>query len=448
MRQFAVLLDAPTEAKSRLQVAALGDYHDERYGGDFSISREDVEQWKQNLEYLPGKRALIDLDHRADRTPRNTEAAGWITDVGWDGDTPMAEVEWTPVGKQAIADKRYLFFSPTYGPHKTEDGSIHDNTLIGGALTNRPFLSRMPAVTLASEETIQTALDELNGENDLRLLDVLTTKQRGNLDSTDFAIPEDRAYPIHDLSHARNALARVAQNGTPAEQAKVKAAVGKRYPQLKKMAADSRAAMPVEITAETLKLLDLPEDADEAKLLETLTALKQTAKDAKKAAKQLDKEPQKTLEQQAKDAGLVLLDTDDVRKLQKKAAAGAEAAKQLHQQRFDTAFELALADPKGPRVKPAEKEQLQKVYKLDADLAIEMIEARDPVVGVGTLPNGDPAIDLTRDDVEPETLVRAGVFPGSHELDSKIRAHMREHKLPESQYITILEQAQNGAIQL
>lgn len=49
-----------------------------------------------------------------------------------------------------------------------------------------------------------------------------------------FAIPERRAYPIHDISHARNALARVAQHGTASEKARVRAAVYARYPSIKR----------------------------------------------------------------------------------------------------------------------------------------------------------------------------------------------------------------------
>lgn len=60
----------------------------------------------------------------------------------------------------------------------------------------------------------------------------LTTKGRKHIKEENFALP-GRRYPIHDLSHAKNALARVAQNGTPDEQAKVKAAVYSKYPALK-----------------------------------------------------------------------------------------------------------------------------------------------------------------------------------------------------------------------
>lgn len=60
----------------------------------------------------------------------------------------------------------------------------------------------------------------------------LTTKQRKRLPDRDFAIPERRAYPIQDIAHARNALARVSAYGTPEEKRRVHDAVRKRYPGL------------------------------------------------------------------------------------------------------------------------------------------------------------------------------------------------------------------------
>jgi hypothetical protein len=50
------------------------------------------------------------------------------------------------------------------------------------------------------------------------------------LPTSAFAIPSTRSYPIHDESHARNALARVSQFGTPAQKAAVRSAVASRYP--------------------------------------------------------------------------------------------------------------------------------------------------------------------------------------------------------------------------
>jgi hypothetical protein len=57
----------------------------------------------------------------------------------------------------------------------------------------------------------------------------LTAKTRNALPSKDFAGP-DRSYPIEDESHARNALSRVSQNGSPAVKAKVRAKVHKKFP--------------------------------------------------------------------------------------------------------------------------------------------------------------------------------------------------------------------------
>jgi len=58
----------------------------------------------------------------------------------------------------------------------------------------------------------------------------LTTKARKSLPKGEFAIPGRRAYPLPDKSHARNALARVSQHGSPAEKSKVRAAVRRKYP--------------------------------------------------------------------------------------------------------------------------------------------------------------------------------------------------------------------------
>ena len=57
----------------------------------------------------------------------------------------------------------------------------------------------------------------------------LTSSERNALSDKAFALP-GRRYPIENATHARNALARVSQNGTPEEKAKVRAAVKRRWP--------------------------------------------------------------------------------------------------------------------------------------------------------------------------------------------------------------------------
>lgn len=60
----------------------------------------------------------------------------------------------------------------------------------------------------------------------------ITYKQRKRLPKSAFAIPEKRKYPIQDIAHARNTLARVSAYGTPEEKRRVRNAVYRKYPQL------------------------------------------------------------------------------------------------------------------------------------------------------------------------------------------------------------------------
>ena len=65
----------------------------------------------------------------------------------------------------------------------------------------------------------------------------LTYSHRKALPKADFALPGKReggkgGYPIPDASHARNALSRVSQFGTPAQKAEVRAKVHKKFPSI------------------------------------------------------------------------------------------------------------------------------------------------------------------------------------------------------------------------
>ncbi len=61
----------------------------------------------------------------------------------------------------------------------------------------------------------------------------LTTSERKEIPSDEFALP-GRKYPIEDPSHARNALARVSQYGTPEEKSRVRARVRAKFPSIGK----------------------------------------------------------------------------------------------------------------------------------------------------------------------------------------------------------------------
>lgn len=436
MDGYTVVLDAPSTPKARIQIAQLGDYSDARYG-DFSITKNDVEQWKHNLGKLPGGRALIDLDHRADRSPRNTEAAGWITGIDLDGDTPVAEVEWTPIGKQAIEEQRYLFFSPTYGELKTAQGETLSNVLQGGALTNKPFLD-MPALTLASEETLASATRQLESENAERLLDALHLKlldvsagERKLAVKEGNALP-DGSYPIRNVDQLK-AAAHLAATGHGNVQGARKL-IRRRAKELGvplsslagfggEKSSDSRREMDTEV----LTLLGLADDTDVNGVVEAIKALQANAETKPEA------DP-KTLEQAAADEGKIVLDTARLTQLERDAAAGREAATELAAQRFDTSFQKALA---AGRAIPAQRERLEHFYTLDANSTLKLLDEGPQIVNVKPI---GASFDV-------ESGAPAGVDSKSHELDLKVKARLRELGKPISDYPVLLEQMmEEGAL--
>ena len=67
----------------------------------------------------------------------------------------------------------------------------------------------------------------------------LSYSERKHLSKKEFAVPSKReggkgGYPIPDKSHARNALARVSQFGSPSEKAQVRSKVHRKFPDIGK----------------------------------------------------------------------------------------------------------------------------------------------------------------------------------------------------------------------
>lgn len=61
----------------------------------------------------------------------------------------------------------------------------------------------------------------------------LTSKERGKLPKKDFAGPKE-SYPDEDKGHARAALSRVSEFGSPKLKAEVRAKVHSKYPSMGK----------------------------------------------------------------------------------------------------------------------------------------------------------------------------------------------------------------------
>jgi hypothetical protein len=62
----------------------------------------------------------------------------------------------------------------------------------------------------------------------------LTSSARAHIKEKNFAIPEERKYPIEDKQHAESALGFSKMHGSSEEQSRVRAAVAKKYPGMQK----------------------------------------------------------------------------------------------------------------------------------------------------------------------------------------------------------------------
>lgn len=135
---------------SRIQVAKVGKFAHPRYG-KFSVTRDTFDRFIANLAAgITGDRLPMDFDHEPDMGG-STAACGWITALEADGDQLYATVEWLWDGAWAIKEQRYRWISPTWSMNYTDDaGATHGPTMIAAALTNRPYFSRMAAVSLSS----------------------------------------------------------------------------------------------------------------------------------------------------------------------------------------------------------------------------------------------------------------------------------------------------------
>jgi hypothetical protein len=87
----------------------------------------------------------------------------------------------------------------------------------------------------------------------------LSAKQRKKLPKKDFAdrkfdpiipevVPDSGSYPVPDESHARNALARVSQVGSPKEKGKVRKKVAAKFPAVLQFSRRNKAGSFVTIT--------------------------------------------------------------------------------------------------------------------------------------------------------------------------------------------------------
>lgn len=136
-----------------IEVAKVAKGYHPAYG-EVVITQEDLESMVNNYKLkATGVDLAVNEDHK------KGEAFAWFKEVflSYDKQTLLAQVVWNTKGIQALSNKEYRYFSPELKfnyvhPHT---GIAYGPTLLGGALTNYPFL-KMDAIIELNNKTEKT----------------------------------------------------------------------------------------------------------------------------------------------------------------------------------------------------------------------------------------------------------------------------------------------------
>ena len=215
-----------------------------------------------NTPIVEGSRPSVSTEVRRPRSPLSTTPVGEKKAVGEVKPVKSAEpslvsrIKTHTTNPPITKDLKEMYRQLGRRGVKVPEGISHSN-LIKLYTKHYPTTgsrSRMSVTPVVERTGVTSPVPTGEGEKknksmfisakDSLLKSVLTTEDREDLKQKQFALPkkaEDKEekgesgnYPIPDLSHARNALAMVARYGSSAEQAKVRAAVYKKYPELDK----------------------------------------------------------------------------------------------------------------------------------------------------------------------------------------------------------------------
>lgn len=185
--------------KSTIEVLRVGVVHDR----GLKITPEMLEDYVRNFkEGVYGTEIQVNLGHN-----REGEAAGWVKSLFIQGDTLLAEVEWTPLGEEKINSKQYKFTSSELAPSfpDAKTGEKAKNVFIGVALTNVPAVKGMAPVSL-SEKVISFNSNSMKKFADIHKK---LMAKKGKITDEEFAEAKECMKDHEDKEEAKGMMAEL-----------------------------------------------------------------------------------------------------------------------------------------------------------------------------------------------------------------------------------------------
>ena len=163
-RLSPVLLDGIDDGPTWVEVLRAGTHESDTKRGKATrrveVTAEDlagmVKTFRRALE--DNKAGLpVGYNHAAMRgavDPDSTKAAGWMRALRVEGDRLLAQIDWTEEGRRRVRAREFRYFSIEFVPASianARDGSgkLAAPIVIGGTLTNQPFVPGMEPVAAA-----------------------------------------------------------------------------------------------------------------------------------------------------------------------------------------------------------------------------------------------------------------------------------------------------------
>ena len=188
-----------------------GDWPYDKARGHLKITEQTIDNFiknfKENVRGMSDESGhpILDIDY--DHKEFNGKAAGWIVDLRKSEKTLAdgrkvkvleGKPDWTPDAQEAIKKGEYKGYSIEFDDWKNpETGKLYKDVLFGGAVTNRPYVKNMPAITLSEEIDTEIPIKE---ERRMKLIKKVLSEINMAVDGTDEYVDEKAAEAIKMLS--------------------------------------------------------------------------------------------------------------------------------------------------------------------------------------------------------------------------------------------------------
>lgn len=132
-----------------IEMLRVGEFKHKIYG-DLEITNDMLDSMIDNFnENVLGREVSFDWNHKAEA------ASAWLKELKNEDGVLIGTTELTADGKDSISEKKYGYFSIEYSDdfEDPENGESHGPTILGGALTNRPFISKLKKIEFSLEDS-------------------------------------------------------------------------------------------------------------------------------------------------------------------------------------------------------------------------------------------------------------------------------------------------------